>query len=125
MAQSPDIEEVNKMLGKQAWLNGLQIRVIDQTITREFADGSSVAGNPFADARIILSEKEVLGSTQYDLLQENVTEGVIRVERGHTVIKKYGTIEPLTEVTLGQADAIPVLDTAYRNIYVRTDAQDW
>lgn len=124
-AQTPDLAAVNQMLARQAWLNGLQIRVIDQTITREFADGSSVAGNPFADARIILSEKEVLGSTQYDLLQETVTEGVIRVERGHTVVKKYGTIEPLTEVTLGQADAIPVLDTAYRNIYVRTDAQNW
>ena len=43
----------------------------------------------------------------------------------HTVVKKYGTIEPKSEVTIGQADAIPVFDTAYRNIYVRTDAQDW
>lgn len=124
-AQTPDLEAVNKMLARQAWLNSIQIRVIDQTITREFADGSSVSGNPFADARIIISEKEVLGSTQYDLLRENVTEGVIRVERAHTVVKKYSTIEPLSEVTLGQADAIPVFDTAYRNIYVRTDAKKW
>ena len=124
-AQTPDLEDVNKMLARQAWLNGLQIRVVDQTVTREFKDKPSVSGNPFADSRIIISEKEVLGSTQYDLLQENVTEGVIRIERGHTVIKKYGTVEPLTEVTLGQADAIPVLDTAYRNIYVRTDAKNW
>lgn len=124
-AQTPDLEDVNKMLARQAWLNGLQIRVIDQTITREFSDNSTVSGNPFADARIIISEKEVLGSTQYDLLQETVSEGVIRVERGHTVVKRYSTVEPLTEVTLGQADAIPVLDTAYRNIYVRTDAQNW
>nr|DAQ01934.1 MAG TPA: Major capsid protein [Caudoviricetes sp.] len=124
-AQTPDLEDVNKMLARQAWINGLQIRVIDQTVTREFNDKPSVSGNPFADSRIIISEKEVLGSTQYDLLQENVTEGVIRIERGHTVIKKYGTVEPLTEVTLGQADAIPVLDTAYRNIYVRTDAKNW
>lgn len=125
VAQSPDIDEVNKMLGKQAWLNGLQIRVIDQTITREFADGTSTSGNPFADARIIVSEKEILGTTQYDILKENVSEGVIRVERAHTVVKKYGTVEPLTEVTLGQADAIPVLDTAYRNLYVRTDGKAW
>lgn len=124
-AQTPDLEAVNKMLARQAWLNGLQIRVIDQTITREFADGTSTSGNPFADARIIVSEKEILGTTQYDILKENVSEGVIRVERAHTVVKKYGTVEPLTEVTLGQADAIPVLDTAYRNIYVRTDGQAW
>lgn len=124
-AQTPDLEAVNKMLARQAWLNGLQIRVIDQTITREFADGTSTSGNPFADARIIVSEKEILGTTQYDILKENVSEGVIRVERAHTVVKKYGTVEPLTEVTLGQADAIPVLDTAYRNLYVRTDGQAW
>lgn len=125
VAQSPDIDEVNKMLGKQAWLNGLQIRVIDQTVTREFSDKPSISRNPFEDARIIISETEILGSTQYDLLQENVNEGVIRVERAHTVVKKYSKPEPLAEVTIGQADAIPVLDTAYRNLYVRTDAQDW
>ena len=43
----------------------------------------------------------------------------------HTVIKKYGTIEPKSEVTIGEADAIPVLDTAYRNLYVRTDKSSW
>jgi hypothetical protein len=31
----------------------------------------------------------------------------------------------LTEVTIGQADAVPVFDTAYRNIYVKTDGNAW
>ena len=72
----------------------------------------------------MLSENDRLGSTQYDILQED-EQLILRAERAHTVIKKYGTIEPKSEVTIGQADAIPVFDTAYRNVYVRTDAQNW
>ena len=124
ISQTPDLAAVNTMLAKQAWLNGIQLRVIDQTITREFTDGSQTQGNPFEDRRMIISETERLGSTQYDILQEEEPL-IIRAERKHTVIKKYGTIEPKSEVTIGQADAIPVFDTAYKNMYVRTDAQDW
>ena len=124
IAQTPDLASVNAMLARQAWLNGVQLRVIDQTITREFADGSQTSGNPFESSRLILAETERLGSTQYDILQED-DQLILRAERAHTVIKKYGTIEPKSEVTIGQADAIPVFDTAYRNVYVRTDAKDW
>lgn len=124
MSQTPDLTQVNQMLSKQAWLNGLQLRVIDQDITREFQDGSQTSGNPFDDARMLISETERLGSTQYDILNENNTS-VIYATRAHTVVKKYSTVEPLTEVTIGQADGIPVFDTAYRNLYVRTDATDW
>lgn len=124
IAQTPDLAAVNQMLGRQAWLNGLQLRVIDQTITREFADGSTISRNPFADKRLILSETERLGTTQYDVLQEN-NELILRAERAHTIVKKYGTTEPLSEVTIGQADAVPVFDTAYRNLYVKTDSQAW
>ncbi len=124
MAQTPDLTQVNSMLAKQAWLNGIQLRVIDQTITREFADGSQTSGNPFDDCRLILTESERLGTTQYEILQEN-NDSIIRAERAHTIIKKYGTAEPQSEVTIGQADAVPVLDTAYRNLYVKTDAAEW
>ena len=124
IAQTPDLAAVNQMLGRQAWLNGLQLRVIDQTVTREFADGSTISRNPFADKRLILSETERLGTTQYDVLQEN-NELILRAERAHTIVKKYGTTEPLSEVTIGQADAVPVFDTAYRNLYVKTDSQAW
>ena len=124
ISQTPDLAQVNQMLARQAWLNGIQLRVIDQTVTREFADGTHTSGNPFEDSRMVISESERLGTTQYDILQEN-DELILRAERAHTVIKKYGTIEPKSEVTIGQADAVPVFDTAYRNLYVRTDAKDW
>ena len=124
MAQTPNITQVNNMLANQAWLNGLQLKVVDQTITREFADGTSTSGNPFENSRLILSETEKLGTTQYDILADN-NETILRAVRSHTVVKKYGTIEPKGEVTIGEADAIPVFDTAYRNVYVKTDATEW
>lgn len=124
ISQTPDLEAINAMLARQAWLNGIQLRVIDQTITREFSNAQSTSGNPFENNRLVLTETEILGRTQYDILQENA-ENVIRVERAHTIVKKYGTIEPTSEITIGQADAIPVLDTAYRNIYIKTDGQEW
>ena len=124
ITQTPDLTQVNAMLAKQAWLNGIQLRVIDQTITREFSDGSQTSGNPFENCRMVLTETERLGTTQYDILQEN-NDLILRSERSHTIVKKYGTAEPQSEVTIGQADAVPVFDTAYRNLYVRTDAQDW
>lgn len=124
ISQTPDLTTVNSMLARQAWLNGIQLKVIDQTITREFTDGPQESGNPFEDCRCVLSETERLGTTQYDILTENENL-ILRAERAHTIIKKYGTIEPKSEVTIGQADAVPVFDTAYRNVYMRTDGKDW
>lgn len=124
ISQTPDLTTVNSMLARQTWLNGIQLKVIDQTITREFTDGYQESGNPFEDCRCVLSETERLGTTQYDILTENENL-ILRAERAHTIIKKYGTIEPKSEVTIGQADAVPVFDTAYRNVYMRTDGKDW
>lgn len=124
VSQTPDLTQVNAMLAKQAWLNGIQLRILDQTITREFSDGTQTSGNPFENCRMVLSESEQLGTTQYDILQEN-SDLILRAERSHTIVKKYGTVEPQSEVTIGQADAVPVFDTAYRNLYIRTDAKDW
>lgn len=121
--QTPDLATVNVMLSRQAWLNGIQLRVIDQTITTEFADGTQKSENPFADNVLVLSESERLGTTQYDILAEN-NPAIIRAERAHCVIKKYGTCEPTAEITIGQADALPVLDSAYRNLYVKVDGNN-
>ena len=70
------------------------------------------------------SNSLTLGRTQYDILAEN-NPAIIRAERAHTVIKKYGTAEPQGEITIGQADAVPVLDSAYSNVYLKTDGSAW
>lgn len=123
-AQTPDLESVNKMLKKQAWLNGIQIHVVDIDVTRELSDGTQTMGNPFADNIVVFSETPVLGSTQYGLLKDSA-QNVMRAERKHTVVKKYSEPEPLKEVTIGEADALPVLDTAYKNVYMNVAATSW
>ncbi len=124
--QTPTLAQINTMLASQAWLNGLQLRVIDTTVTRELINGTIKTDNPFADNTMVLSETEILGSTQYDVLRNNDRNNcILRAERAHTVIKKYGIVEPLTEITIGEADALPVLDSAYRNFYVHTDKKAW
>lgn len=125
VSMTPSLEQVNQMLAGRAWLNGIQIRVIDQTITRELINGEQTSRNPFLDNRIILTESERLGNTQYDILEENIPSSILKAVRGHTVVKKYSVIEPYSEVTIAHTDGIPVFDTAYRNLYVRTDATEW
>lgn len=123
-SQTPDLEAVNAMLRKTAWLNGIQIRIIDTDVTREYTDGSQIMANPFADNRIVFTETEILGSTQYDILNTE-DQVVMKATRSHTTLKKYSEPEPLKEVTLAEADALPVLDSAYKNIYLKTDGNNW
>jgi hypothetical protein len=122
--RTPSVQQVNEMLYTQANLNKIQLIVVDQDITRELKNGVMETGNPFEDNRLVLSQSPILGSTQYDLPKEK-TSNILRATRAHTVVKKYGVEDPYTEVTLGQAYALPVLDSAYRNVYLRTDAKDW
>ena len=64
----------------------------------------------------------MLVSSEYATASDEVNK---QCDEINTIIKKYGTAEPQSEVTIGQADAVPVFDTAYRNIYVKTDATPW
>ena len=124
MAQTPNLESVNNAFANQAWLNGLQLRVIDQTITREYSDGSTSSSNPFADNRMVLAESETLGSTQYaPILTTNDT--ALHAERSHTVITRYSVADPVKDITIGETLALPILDSAYRNVYIRTDNTNW
>lgn len=122
--QTPSLEDVNTAIQKIAYLKGVTIHVVDQTITREAKDGSRTSANPFKDDVAVFTESEVLGSSQYSILEQN-DPAVIYAQRENALVKKYSTQEPLSEVTIGESDGIPVLDTAYRNWYLKTDATDW
>lgn len=120
----PSLEEVNTSIQKVAYLQGLTIHVVDQTITREAKDGTRTNGNPFADHVAVFTETTTLGSSQYSILDQN-DPAVIYAQRENTLVKKYGTVEPLGEITIGESDGIPVLDTAYRNWYLKTNTVVW
>lgn len=125
IAQSvPSLEQVNAAIKNLPYLGGTTIHVVDQTITREAKDGTRTSSNPFADNVMVFTESTVLGSSQYSILSQD-DPAVLYAQRGNTLIKKYGTQEPLGEVTIGESDGIPVLDTAYRNWYLKTNAVAW
>lgn len=125
VAQSvPSLEDINSALGRVAYLGGLTIHVVDQTITREAKDGTRTSANPFADNVAVFTETTTMGSSQYSILQQN-DPAVIYAQRENALIKKYGTAEPVSEVTIGESDGIPVLDSAYRNWYLKTDTNAW
>lgn len=120
----PSKDEVNVALKKIADLQNLTIHVIDQIITRESKDGTYTSANPFADNVAVYSETEMLGTSQYSVLEQN-DPAIIYARREQALIKKYSTQEPLTEITIGESDGIPVLDTAYRNYYQKTNTVAW
>lgn len=125
IAQTPSLEMINSALLRNEETNGVQIIPIKQKVSRELANGQYTTANPFADNRLLFSETSTLGSTQYSLLDANEDSPALRVQRAHTVVKKYGVTEPYKEVTLAEADALPVFDSAYKNIYYRTDETNW
>ena len=126
-AYMPDIDQVNSTLGKIAYLHGLQIRVIDQQITLEMEDGSRMDENPFVDNSVLLSESAVLGNTHWVTPIDMSMRGTaaIAVMNGHTCIKKYSTDEPVTEVTMGIANAFPGWASSQRSYLIDTHNSNW
>lgn len=121
---TPSIEEINKAIQKIAHLSGLTIHVVDSLVTRELKDGTRTAANPFADNTIVFSETEKLGTSQYSVLNQN-DSAVTYARRENALIRKFSTQEPYGEVTIGESDGLPVLDSAYRNIYMKTNNTSW
>ena len=125
IAQSvPSLEQINTAIKNVTYLAGLTIHVVDQTITREAKDGTRTSANPFKDHVAVFTESTVLGSSQYSILEQN-DPAIIYAQRENTLIKKYGTAEPVSEITIGESDGVPVLDSAYRNWYLKTDTNAW
>jgi hypothetical protein len=120
----PSIAEINQSIQNIELLKGLTLHVADQTITRELSDGTSTSANPFDDNVAVFTESTTLGTSQFGKLQQT-NPAVIYAQRENTLIKKYGNAEPVSEVTIGESDGIPVLDTAYRNLYLKTNAVAW
>lgn len=119
----PNLEGVNAALTRA----GLpQIKVIDTYVNIEI-NGTRTSVNPFADNVAVFVPDLVLGNTFYaPLAEDQVTDSVaIKARRGATLVKKYSTEEPLTECTVGMANAIPVLGVSQRMYLVDTKNATW
>ena len=123
ISQTPDLATINAMLLKQPWLNGLQIKVIDQEIATE-VNGERTIANPFADDVVSLVESAVLGNTFWKKPIDMNLQGTsaIKTMNGPILIKKFSTEEPITEVTQGIANAFPAWNGANRSLLLDTES---
>ncbi|MFA6974000.1 MAG: major capsid protein [Parcubacteria group bacterium] len=119
----PNLEGVNAAMARA----GLpQIKVIDTYVNIEI-NGTRTAVNPFADHVAVFVPELVLGNTFYaPLAEDQVTESVaVKARRGATLVKKFSTEEPLTESTVGMANAFPALGLSSRMYLVDTKNATW
>lgn len=114
---TPSLEQVNTMLKSQAYLYGLQVKVIDQDVTLELGDGSRESANPFVNDSVLFTESLSLGSTFWKRPIDMDAQGSVAIKamNGHTCVKKFSIEEPIQEVTIGVANAIPAWSTSQRS----------
>lgn len=120
---APLLDDVNAALDRAKLP---QIRVIDTYVSIEI-NSVRTNVNPFADNVAIFVPDAVVGNTFYaPLADDQVTESVaIKAKRGITLVKKFAIEEPLTECTVGMANAFPALGVAGRMWMVDTKNATW
>ena len=127
-ADAPDLKTVNSYFAKNnERYKGLQIIVIDQDITIEVG-GDRTTSNPFEDDVILFSESKVLGKTYWKRpIEAQKIPGSVaeKVMHGHTLIKKYSTESPVTEVTEGISNVFPAWNLAGRSVLMQVSATAW
>lgn len=126
LTYTPSLEQVNSMLSKLPYMNGMQIVVIDQQVTIEI-NGTRTTCNPFADDIVMYSESQVLGNTFWKAPADMKLQGsaAYKVMSGHTCIKKYSNEEPIEEVTVGIANAMPAWINSGRCYLQNVTHSDW
>lgn len=115
----PSLESVNAML----IANKLpQIRVIDTYVAIESKAGVLTTVNPWETGVVTFLPSLECGNMYYsDLADEMVTSSAAtKVKRGHVLIKKFSTEDPVSEVTKGMANVFPGWATASQSYLMNT-----
>ncbi len=121
---TPSLETVNTTLKTLPFLYGVQIIVIDQIIREGNQEG---AGNPFADNTILFSETPTLGNTYSKTPVDMSIDSpiIMRAMSGIVCIKKFAIEEPLSEITMGIANAIPVWRSSTTSMLMDVKNNSW
>ncbi|MGL6039191.1 MAG: major capsid protein, partial [Soonwooa sp.] len=122
ISQTPDLATVNSMLARTPFLDGLQIRIIDQDITVEI-NGERKTGNPFENDVVTLVESETFGNTYWKKPIDMNLQGsaALKVMNGPIMVKKFSTEEPVTEVTQGIANIFPAWNGSNKAVLLDTE----
>lgn len=118
LTQKPSLESVNASL-RESKLP--EIRIIESYVTLETPAGVQSTVNPWETGAVTFIPSLVAGNTFHaPLADESITSDAIKVKRGPTLIKKYAIEEPLTECTIGMANAFPAWGSAQRSYMLDT-----
>lgn len=118
----PNVDDVNMALVAHRLP---EIRIIDTYVTIEKADGTRQTVNPWEKGIVTFVPEMKCGYTYHaPMADEMVVDGVAtKVKKEHILIKKYSTEDPVTEVTKGIANALPVWGNADRCYLYDTNAE--
>ena len=94
--------------------NGCEIEVVDRSVIME-KNGKRTSVKPFNPNNIVFVCSEQLGALVYGRLAEqtNPVQGVkYNTIDGYKLISEYSLVEPLREITAGQAFCAPIIEVA-------------
>jgi len=123
LALSPTQENINTALAAE----GLpQIKIVDSLVTLEGNDGTRTVVEPWQTGCIAFMPDTVAGTTWHGPQAiESIESKAMKVKREHVMILKWGTEEPVSEVTKGSANAFPALNDPEAMWLVNTGATSW
>lgn len=109
----PNVDDVNVALKAHRLP---EIRIIDTYVTLEGASGTRTTVNPWEKNVVTFVPELECGYTYHGpMADEMVADSVAtKVKKEHILLKKYSMEDPVTEVTKGIANAIPVWGNADR-----------
>ena len=120
LTTTPSLVEINRALKES---NVPEIKVLESYVTIEKNDGTQTTVNPWETGAVTFLPSLVPGNTWYAPLADEIVQdgsAAMKVKRGATLIKKYAVEEPLTEVTIGMANAFPAWGSASRSYMLDT-----
>lgn len=119
----PTLASINSML--QTYFNNdtLIFEIIDEKVSREAPDGTTVTANPFANGVAVYTAETRVGSWQWKPFTSR--PDVVSIAEDYYRIERLFQSDPDLEKTLVKFKGMSVIDTFADNIYVKVDAVAW
>lgn len=106
-----------------------QIVVVKTSTRNESKTNTRTILKPWEDGRILLCEELKIGDIQHGPIAAENSPEIQKIanmtKTDYVLMTKWGTHEPFTEWTKGEANAFPVLNDPDGLFYIRTDNKTW
>jgi hypothetical protein len=118
----PNLATINAMLSE--YFNGqVQIRVVDEKVTRVDLNGTKTTANPFADGVAVFSQIPQLGHFEWN--QVPIVDASRETRESFFLVGNILKIDPSYSKIYAKGRGFPVVDTYADNFYLRINAVEW